>query len=357
MSISSGEAIKMSLNLRLKDDKWESDVFPLMLSNMGGKGTKEELVDFSLHDTVDVYFFSKNERIIPILRDNVELFFCVFNFGQRATKGFGSFTVKRIEGDENRKEIYDLLNIDTPFLKFKFQSLQQIFEVIDFYWKCLKSGINYTKGDKESGRYIKSFLWKYYNNILKDGSTWEKRMIKQSFNLTTGSEVKENPNEPKFVRGAMGCPEFYEYKNKGSKVAVKHICDEKDDNFIARIPSPIYFKPEIVGDVAKIYILVDKKVEESLKNVNNRTFKFSCGGKSINIDLPSSINYSDLLTKYHSSLANPNFTEEEKINYEDNLQRNFRRTLPSTMKWFIALNFKWQNILGNQIVSINTIKR
>ena len=123
--------------------KYIANDFPLLLSNMGGKDTLEELADFSMYEKIELTIHSKNEDLLETIRGWIDLFFATNNFGQRQDKGFGSFSVIKINGDDIEFPKKDLPT-KTRFLKFEFpNNLQEfdvqskLFQVIDFYWKCL----------------------------------------------------------------------------------------------------------------------------------------------------------------------------------------------------------------------------
>lgn len=326
-------------------DIYITDNFPLLLSNMGGKDSLDELVDFVYHDNIELTFYSKNEELIENIEGWIDLFFATHNFGQRQDKGFGSFSVISINDEAKEFPHKDLKG--TRYLSFSLFNpnnnrqllLEQnkIFGVIDFYWKVLKSGVNYTWNGQHPNRYIKSFLWRYLNDR---GYTWEKRRVKQEFGLTNGQEHPENNNEAFFARAILGCPDRFEYGNMHTVVSISH--DE-----IARIPSPIIFKPIIDnnGNV-KIYLLIDKSALEELNTRECLDFTFECNNNSFTLPVnPNIINLDELLRTYHVFLRNEvslcAFNDEdarEDYEIENNLENRH---------WFIPLAFNWARILGN----------
>lgn len=328
------------------DGNYITDNFPLLLSNMGGKDSLDELVDFVYHDNIELTFYSKNEELIEDIKGWIDLFFATHNFGQRQDKGFGSFSVISINGIANNFPHKDLKN--TRYLSFNLFNprnnnrqllLEQkkIFDVIDFYWKVLKSGVNYTRNGQFPNRYIKSFLWRYLND---NGYTWEKRRVKQEFDLTNGQERPGNNNQTLFARAILGCPDRFEYRNKNRVVSISH-------NEIARIPSPIIFKP-IINDNGniKIYLLIDESALEELRTRESLNFTFECNNESFTLPVnPNVIDLEELLKKYHAFLTkevslcafNDEGTWEE---YEENNELKNRQ-------WFIPLAFNWARILGN----------
>ncbi|MGI6048986.1 MAG: hypothetical protein ACOYEG_13440, partial [Petrimonas sp.] len=266
--------------------------FPLILSNMGGKDNKDELFNLSLYDgDIIIRFLIPDGELYDYFVDWIDLFFASNNFGQRSTKGFGSFSVTKIKYNDGKitKVNFPVKDLPkgTPFMKIDLTDMTErqkqfcLFQTIDFYWKCLKSGVNFTRNGEFPDRYIKSFLWIYLD---RNGKTWEKRFIKEQFNLKTGNELPENPNPKSFARALLGCPDKFEYKNMGKVVEVSHNEDDVEKK-IARIPSPIIFKPIFTDDVVRVYILFDYSAQESLININNKSFKFTCGKKTETLDV------------------------------------------------------------------------
>lgn len=388
----------MSLNPKLIGNKWETDVFPFLLCNMGGKEKKDELMNFVMYKNNSIVLLIKDNLLPDIMIQNLPNFFFNTNFGQRQNKGFGSYTVTKLLKDDVLLEIdpdklnpLKVLPSKTPLMKFcltEFYELDkqfQLFSVLDFYWKCLKSGINYTKRIvgkddvtyKNEERYIKSFLYTYLNTYK--GKTWEKRLIKQSFGLETplpNRNICENNNEVIFGRAMLGCPNFFEYRVPQGKLDEfsskrKELTKEYrvliKNKEIERIPTPIIFKPVITTKkdtkktetIVSVFILVDNDIYTSIEKSNNKTFEFTLEekngkdyiptGKNLNIKIsPSDIDYLDLIRKFHSfiysnkEMANAIFGKEVKQD-----DRKFK---------MLARNFQWENILeGNNLVSFYQI--
>lgn len=342
---------------------WIADPFPLILSNMGGADSIDELVDFVYHDYVELKFYFQNEELKEYIEGWIDLFFATNNFGQRSDKGFGSFSVVEING--NRK-IFP--SNDEPFdgvryLKFRLNGNEigkqrKLFSVIDFYWKVLKSGINYTHIGQNvfPNRYIKSFLWTY---LYSKGYTWEKRWVKENFNLTNGEERQENNNERFFARAILGCPDKFEYRsipNDTVTINISHNKRERDENKIARIPSPIIFKPVLnndrTGAEVRVYILFDESAIKELREIDDLTFKFTRNGNDCYLGIKTDvIDLEELIRLYHTYLRNNvsllAFDDEDDRNtFEEEHELN-------DISWFIPLGFNWNRILGeNGIVEM-----
>lgn len=352
----------VQLQTVLRDGKYYTQVdtrnedFPFLMSNMGGKSKEEELINFVLHDTVTLLFCTHHFRLHEVIKQIVPIFFARTNFGQRKTKGFGSFSVSKINGIEQEWDEESLLPSDQPMMQFslvkKNTALDKqyaLFKTLDFYWRCLKSGINFTRKNDPSvannAKYIKSYLWTYLN---KNNLTWEKRKIKEHFSLLTGDEKPKNQNPPFFARALLGCPDKFEYKNLRRTVSIAH--DERDkDLLISRIPTPIIFKPVVFGDDVSVYILFDPKIRRELRELPNHSYKFSCPNwEDLHIDINvECINYKELIFGFHRHITSDKNTRAS-IFYQ--IAEN--RIEDETM---IPRDFRWNNILGgNEVVRFFT---
>lgn len=282
-----------------------SENYPLILSNMGGKQDRNELVNFSFYENISVSFIVWDITLRDMIRDNIDEFFLKNNFGQRNDKGFGSFSVME------DSECYDAyFGNDTPYIsytikgKMEAEEYKKLFTTIDYYWKRLKSGINYTKRNFEDGKairnnenlYFKSYLYKY---LEKKGMTWEKRKIKQDLSLESTPMDDDPPIYPDnkqsfFARAHLGCPGNMIYRVARTQKEKGKLYDKINtyvitikNNNIARIPSPIIFKPIITKKddhtEIKIYLLLDKNVISKLKSLHDNTrftFKYSYKDKN-----------------------------------------------------------------------------
>lgn len=352
---------KKEVKLRVKksdDGNFETQQFPMLLSNMGGKKNEEELANLNLYNHVVMTLMIKDEGLYGLLRKMIPHFFAVTNFGQRSTKGFGSFTVfrfdkeKAIEWDE---ELFYEKGCPVMFFKVSessnLSSQKIIFDAIDFYWKCLKAGINYTKGDDNSKFYIKSYLYYYLNNMHQPKLTWEKREIKSHLKVGKRRNVTPNSNRPIFARALLGCPDKYLYNGKEIKVE-QLLVDKIDNNKIARIPSPIYLKPVCIGDIVYIYILFNSKIIESLKGISERTFRISYGSKYLDLNIEVFLdkdNYKDFILGYHEYLS----TNEDVLDalYCQKPIGEYKTCKDESLDevyGFVPRNFKWKNILGKE---------
>lgn len=327
--------------------------FPFLMSNMGGKESPEELINLVLYDSILLEFRTKHKYIREILLKYTIVFFSRHNFGQRKTKGFGSFTVKEIEG-QTIPWNESVIPQGSLYMKFSTENKNgilnkqyAIFKTLDFYWKCLKSGVNYTRNEESDEmklRYIKAYYWHYLNNA---GNTWEKKSIKTHFKLITGKdETKDNKNKVSFARALLGSPDKFEYKDrlrrfKNETVKIEH--DESNkDLLIARIPSPVIFKPIIKGDEVTVYILFDPEIRRKIRQTSNLKFKFSVKKHTpifLNLDPEVIDNYKDLIESYHQY-----FTEDPDVK-ESVFYMIDREDIENSM---VPRDFGWNNILGEE---------
>lgn len=337
-----------------KLENGRTEEFPLLLSNMGGKDNELELMNFSLYEDVKMTITCLEEEISDALAYWIDVFFAKNNFGQRSSKGFGSFSVLEVNGE---KKNFPAEELDSHYMQFKLSETNplffqyKLFQTIDFYWKCLKSGVNYTQYNRETreyrypNRYIKAFLWTYLN---QKNQTWEKRSVKQSFNLTTGREKPENPNPVSFARAVLGCPDKFEYRSMGKTVTIAHNEDSRSTEFIARVPAPIIFKPIVNGTSVKVYLLVDESAINELKRKSNKQFVFKCQSRLMTLDVnPDVVNVKELIKQYHQHIKRCRWGFENRDrDYENFIERY---DLDGSI-WFVPLDFNWRKVIDCPVI-------
>lgn len=203
--------IKMT-TYKNKKDKWETKAFPSIMSNMGGKDTIEELVNFSMYNEISLTITCfKDNSLCELIKVNLPLFFARHNFGQRSSKGFGSFTVSQIGNEKVDAQLpfkdilcmdYKVENSDNPY---EIQKI--VMGIIEKFWKeckkCIKNDGKVTANKKTATTTIQQYI---------------KRM--------------------------------------------KEVENSKD----SRMPSPILFKPVKIGDIYRIYIIADTAMLKRIAN-------------------------------------------------------------------------------------------
>jgi len=223
------------------------------------------------NQNIKIEFFSSNTEIIEIIKEYFVDFIGITNFGARQNKGFGSFSVIKMNDtditfNENRllkyyKKIYKI-NDSKPLKK-----------ILKDY-QLLKSGRNKP--------YRKSLLFEY---MCKDNIKWEKRMIKEYMkkdlpyifkNLKYEKEPVKCKNEINFkyqyIRGLLGITEQIEFLKKNAKNFKDKIRIQvkSQDSNIERFKSPITYK--VVNN--SIYVLATNTIP-----VKGKKFTFNVRGK------------------------------------------------------------------------------
>lgn len=215
----------------------DGDKFQCILANMGGQDSVEELKNFVFHETVSVQILSFHTKLRALVKDAFPGFIAMECFGNRNSKGFGSFSCSHVNGIP--------VNIDTPLRyyftcnllqqnfqyaapKNEFDQQRILFSVIDLFYKTLRSGINY--GHKSF--YFKSLLFRYAQDRLKE--TWDKKSIKLKY--VDQKEVAEKIDH----RDLLGFSTIEEWLKQGAQVT-------KESDIAERFKSPIIFKPVRTG--------------------------------------------------------------------------------------------------------------
>lgn len=374
----------------------------MILANMAGKPSSSELKDLRMFESIDCEIYSFNSLISDAINNRIIEFFATTNFGNRNNKGYGSFSIIllnkiEIKWDEN------ILIKGTFFLEMPSNNLKQIFDVIDFFYKWMKSGINYSydrnnqRNPCNSSRYKKAILFEYLESLYPSttiGNNWEKRWIKENYLSLTS---KTPPDYiAKYYRALLGLsdkntftkaqcsrnPEFVStfQENMINKLDLQNL---HSDHNIDRISSPLTFKIIIQGNICKAYILIkDDHIDSIYLNGLGKNFTFfyenelrinyRIGGGTFDIDFKYPNNdISELDThlnriRPHISISALNekyerikeFKEQfntielpnSKINYS-NLLSYFKKKYPK----FRGKDFRWTDIIPNKDIEIKTL--
>lgn len=114
----------------------------LIMGNMEGR-IKSELLNFKLYKSVEIIIIPFLENIGELVRINISEFFVENNFGNRTSKGFGSYTVYKIDGEKNTHvpqgdwSLRFSLNCEDGEIREDL-AYRDIFYVINRLWKSLK---------------------------------------------------------------------------------------------------------------------------------------------------------------------------------------------------------------------------
>lgn len=301
------KTISGPIEKRYKDNKGNirNEKFPAFFGLMGGdnEGSKE----FRFYKKVELNCISASQSLIRILTENIGEFFACNNFGNRQSKGFGSFYPE----DQKRfpftplKYYFDIQVRNLPNVRYNYldpltESFRQqvrLFEVINLFYNTLRSGINQSWG--QNPIYFKSLMFMYAKNQLK--VQWDKKKIKEAvFDMKLAEQKNKYRNSdiihfsaPKsyLMRDLLGLASdsqwFGEYHDA---IHTESLEREK----IERFQSPIFFKPiEQNNGKYRVYFKGDQK---NLNEMLGKKFKISNkSGKSLELYTPTNFNLDDFL--------------------------------------------------------------
>lgn len=236
------------LTTKIKTDKkgkavhiTDPEMYPQVLANMGGKESVKELKNFRLYETIKIQIFSFHEGLLEKIKVYTPLFWATHNFGNRQTKGFGSFYV------DKKDPLYKppgevLMTVFDKLVYWQFKESQHFddtFKDIDIVYRIMKSGFNFPDHPmidagnnrkkpnfdvkQEFATYQPSFLKNYFLEKYKIGS--EKRAIKEALfrpdlRIQKDTTLAGGNN---YIRAILGTAEFFEYRDKRyGKVEIKN---------------------------------------------------------------------------------------------------------------------------------------
>lgn len=220
------------------------------------------------------------------------------NFGTRQNKGFGCFypTHEQPDGFKPMDIQGALRKCGKPVFYFDPPAGEDAIACIDVLYKAMKPGINETNNNRLPDRYIKSLLWRYYNDgrAKDDLITWEKRFMKK---MLSGESVGGGV----YLRALLGTSDGFFFRRVNQARMDSDYGDrgrfslEANKRFnvrnttrgggpsIDRFKSPITFKP--VGK--RVYIILNPETYSSDNlNVLGAPFNFKCGGLSGTLKVP-----------------------------------------------------------------------
>lgn len=224
-----GNRINLSLKSEPKDGKYKTQAFPFMLSNMGGKDTESELLNFSLYDEVKITFSSIHKELLGEIEDFFPYMLAAYNFGNRQNKGFGCFYLKnstKADFEEKLKEI----NPNSTIFRKKINL--QVSKSLDYYTRLFRSIENDYKRLKSGIGQDESELKVYFED---QGILWEKKALKETI-----KNQHINIADYRYIRILLGLAEHFEYPQLGLKIKIKNA--DNNENEIQRFKSPITFK-------------------------------------------------------------------------------------------------------------------
>ncbi|MGC8866152.1 MAG: hypothetical protein ACP5O2_10590 [Bacteroidales bacterium] len=269
------ESRKANIHL-IKNTPYFANQEPLKNENLNE--TKLAVVN---NGNIKVTILTKHVELYHYIKENIEEFFCVNNFGQRQSKGFGTFYLKSTTEDILEKAL------EKNFQKFiklskSINSIEDLFKKIDKDYKTIKNN--------PSGE---TLVKEYFSK--KQGISWEKEYISKVVAQKGKKESFEGQNIY-FVRALLGLPTFFDYPQLKPKMKV----EIKNADF-ERFSSPLTFKVFYRSNKHyQIYIAAT----ENYKIIINQKFKFKCEGREETLNTPEDFDIIDFMEFIEPILAN-----------------------------------------------------
>lgn len=297
---------------------------PMYFGNMGDDDNKDK--HFRKADFVEGIILTQWSELEVFVKNNISKFFFIHNFGTRQSKGYGSFTVEKI----NNKAVDFKFRADYYF-RIKTDDWQDALFKTGLFYQSLRSGINIgspiysnVKGSHGSALkhqemdtkfYMKPIVFLYAKDI--DKQQWDKKTIKQTYfnkpyyyRKASGRELRDYgygarfglietsglPNQQENIQNSdvlsfssqkqSGQNYYFDYRDlfglSSDEKWYSYGADIKKENRdIDRYKSPITFKPVKINGEFHIFILLsdidDKYLGKvfTIKSVEHRGVRSS----------------------------------------------------------------------------------
>lgn len=285
-------------------------------------------------EEIELTIFSLNLELLSAINENIATFFICTNFGTRSTKGFGSFTVDKINNVNVSIDIKDVFGNNFKFAYEKpcRAELSSIFKTIKDDYQKLKSGVNFNG-------YTKSILFCYAVEKMQGNPRWEKRFIKKAIKpqLPNFLRLKDNHHDPiydvqgnmswndpmpynyQYVRALLGIAEQFEFIVESQDMETqkwrlddrKKVIAKLSVSGVERCESPLLFKVidntiYLIGNEVEQKIL-DKSVEIDYKQKNGS--QINVDSKYKNSRIPSQFNLAEFMNYAMSERFNLGYTK------------------------------------------------
>ncbi|HIG0362289.1 TPA: hypothetical protein ACX96Z_003962 [Clostridium sporogenes] len=276
----------------------KSPTFPNYFGNMGkDKKNKDKKNKFVFCDVLNLEIFSLNKNLLVKIGEKLPLFLMKHNFGQRQSKGFGSFFIN----NENKYFINDDEQIYSPNEINNVKKLRYSFDV-DFNTNFIKKNINnqhiinkkdfykeafgvfnqiqsiYTR-IRRGGQKFDPYIKKY---VVEQNIIWDKDAIKEKY-----CDLRINNNNKRYlVKDLLGLSST-EVWVKSNKIITK------EHETIQRYQSPIFFKPL---KVSKDKYIVYFEGREISKEYLSKEFLVRCNGTGeLKLNTPENFSINEFL--------------------------------------------------------------
>lgn len=146
------------------DGKFTTELFPLLLANMGGRSKQDDLVNLTMYQVNNLQFTTTVLSLYEKLMEEIPYFFAVTNFGQRSNLGYGSYTAWMVDS----RKIYTLsddpyyIPEGTLYMDFELEDInslecqKSLFKIIEVFWSGLKK--SFIRDSSENGKLIREYL-------------------------------------------------------------------------------------------------------------------------------------------------------------------------------------------------------
>lgn len=236
-----------------REVKWETATYPHLLANMGGKEYREELKNLVLYDSAEISIKTWHESLLEKINIYLPQLLANTNFGNRSGKGFGSFTCTAVDGTPQKTKPQLAYCFDWQAKGVNVAEQQKhLFSAINWFYKCLRSGINQVNRNGETEFYFKSLMFAYAQD---KGDRWDKYTIKNYF--FTGGELPENKADYRDWLG-LSTEEMWGRKYNNQKITKSGEIPKQNEKVppeeVGRFASPLIFKPmRLQGNQFKVY--------------------------------------------------------------------------------------------------------
>lgn len=309
-------------------------------SFFGAMGTENlknpKFLNIATHEII-AEILCYNQSLKDIIKENLNHFFALHNFGTRQSKGFGSFIITKIDNETQQfpGELFSYnfcLKYNNGIVDFNNQRV--LSESIDYFYRSLRSGINLIGRNGEL-YYFKSALFCYLNS---NSIQWDKKTIKANYfnkrdiavserkrdetqivdiiylptqqkkfkevfgetpDILVNPIIQDNRYSHKLFRDRLGLSndeKWYSYRDNIKKTEAKNlhgswIKKTKEEDQISRYKSPLFFKPVIneLNKTATVYFDLFEDVN-SLVNYENKMFNINTKPERTNPQISSQQN-------------------------------------------------------------------
>lgn len=146
------------------DHQFTTEVFPLLLANMGGRSSRNDLVNLTMYQLNNLQLTTASLSLYEKLKEEIPYFFAVTNFGQRSNLGYGSYTVRIIDSQKINTLSDNPYYIPegTLYMDFELEDItslecqRSLFKVIEAFWSGLKKF--FIRDSSDDGRLIRQYL-------------------------------------------------------------------------------------------------------------------------------------------------------------------------------------------------------